>query len=101
MEPPSIPTAMPLENSFYFEYLEGNRAELVWTLATIAFTGSRWYPRGQLKKRTMVGSTDHAGRKNMQVLYALRTGSYPIGESPGLDWAPRLHGPALNGHGYE
>lgn len=37
----------------------------------------------------------------MQVLYALRTGSYPIGESPGLDWAPRLHAPALNGHGYE
>ena len=37
----------------------------------------------------------------MQVLYALRTRSYPIGESPGLDWAPRLHASALNGHGYE
>ena len=49
MEPPSIPTAMPLEDSFYFEYLEGNKAELVSTLAMIAFTGSRWYPHGQLK----------------------------------------------------
>lgn len=37
----------------------------------------------------------------MQVLYALRTRSYPIGESPGLDWAPWQHASALNGHGYE
>ena len=95
MEPPFIPTAMPLENSFYFQYLARGHHSIVGVdigddrLHRFPLV-SAWAALGS-GKQTMVGSTDHAGRKNMQVLFALRTGSFPIGEGPGLDCAPWLH----------